>query len=295
MLVARVLAPPVVDHDLVPHRGLVEQPGEQLRAAPVGGGHVPLAVAEDDRRLVARDQVLELRDHVLADVLRPVGEVQRVVPLVERVVVAHLEVLAAHGLGQVAEQVPPGADFHRVPRAAPGGRGLAAWPQREPLVVLGRQDHVLRAGALENVRPVIGVEQLRAKPRGEVAVEEVGPVHLLVVGPRAGFDGACAVLLALRHGVPVPLRIGQLAGEHRCVGRHGVDTPVDEDPELGLGVPSRRRPAVDGLPRGLILLRRQRHEPRGTAGECDGDRFPHGASIHDTGDPRLQEAVRVIP
>ena len=53
VLVARVLAPAVVDHHLVLHLRLVEQPGQQLRALPVGRGQVPLAVGEDEGRLVA--------------------------------------------------------------------------------------------------------------------------------------------------------------------------------------------------------------------------------------------------
>ena len=68
MLVAAVLAPAVVDDHFVLAGRFVEQPGQQLLALPVGGRQVPLAVAEDDRRLVAGDHVLELRGHVLGDV-----------------------------------------------------------------------------------------------------------------------------------------------------------------------------------------------------------------------------------
>ena len=50
VLVPAVLAPAVVDDDLVLAGRLVEQPGQQLLALPVLRGHVPLAVAEDDRR-----------------------------------------------------------------------------------------------------------------------------------------------------------------------------------------------------------------------------------------------------
>ena len=39
----------------------VEQPGEQLLAVPFLRGHFPFTIAENDRRLVARHDVLELR------------------------------------------------------------------------------------------------------------------------------------------------------------------------------------------------------------------------------------------
>ena len=123
VLVPAVFAPAVVDDDLVLHRRLVEEPGEELRAPPFSRGQVPLAVREDDRRLVAGHHVLELRDHVLGDVAGLVGEPERVVPLVERIVEAHPQALRAHGLRQFPEQVALRADLDRVPRAGP------RWPR----------------------------------------------------------------------------------------------------------------------------------------------------------------------
>jgi hypothetical protein len=255
VLVARVLAPAVVDHHVRLHARLVEEPREQLGAAPLGRGQVPLAVREDERRLVARDEVLELRERVLPDEARLVGEVERVVPLVERVVVAHLEAPGPDGAREIPEQVALRTDLDRVPGTAPGRRRLAARPQREALVVLRCQHDVSRARAEEDVGPVVGVEQLRAELRGEIRIGEVGTVLPPVVLPRAGLDRVRAGALPARERVPVPLGVCELARDHGGVGGHGVHAPVDEDAEPRLGEPGRRGAAVDRLPGGLVGLR----------------------------------------
>ena len=119
-------------------------------------------------------------------------------------------------------------------------------------MVLGGQHDVLRARALEDVGPVIGVEQLGPELRREVLVVEVGAVLPLVVLPGALLDRVRVLALAVRERVPVPLGVGQLARDHRRVGGHGIDAPVDEDAELGVGEPGGRGPLVDRLPGGLV-------------------------------------------
>src|SRR5437016_12913672 len=62
VLVAGIAAPAIVNHYFISDGRVIEKPCEQFGRMPVGRGHLPLAVAEDDRRLVARDQVFELRE-----------------------------------------------------------------------------------------------------------------------------------------------------------------------------------------------------------------------------------------
>ena len=120
---------------------------------------------------------------MLGDVARLVGKIQRVVPLVQRIVDSHPESLRAHGGGQVAEQVAPGADLDGVPRASPGPGGLLARPQGKAFVMLRGERDIFRARPCEDVRPVIGVEQFGAELRREVPVIVVRAVHALVVVP----------------------------------------------------------------------------------------------------------------
>src|ERR1700693_1149252 len=81
-LVARVTAPAIVNNDLIFYRRLIVKPSQQFGAAPLIRGHLPLAIAEDDRRLVPGHHILELGHHVLGYVARFVAQVERVVPLI---------------------------------------------------------------------------------------------------------------------------------------------------------------------------------------------------------------------
>ena len=151
VLVARVVAPAVVDHHVVFHRRFVEQPGEQFRDCAIRRGQLPLAIAEDDVGLVARHHVLELRDHVLADVARLVGQPERVVPLVERIVIAHVQTLAAHGVGEIAEQIAVRADLDGVPRASPSGARLLCWATAQsPRDAWKSAQHISRRSAAKH-------------------------------------------------------------------------------------------------------------------------------------------------
>src|SRR5580704_1069754 len=59
VLVPRLASPAIVYHDLLLHRRLIVEPCQQLRATPFVRSHLPLAVAENYGRLVARHHVLE--------------------------------------------------------------------------------------------------------------------------------------------------------------------------------------------------------------------------------------------
>ena len=141
---------------------------------------------------------------------------------------------------------PISTAFQGRPQAA---IGLRALPQGEAFVVLRSQRDVLRAGALEDIGPVVGIVELGAEHRGEIEVREIGAVDALVEFP----GRRPLVVLVLGERVPIPLGVAGLAldidgGE----GRHGVDAPVDEDAELGVGVPLRARTPVDRVPVGFV-------------------------------------------
>src|ERR1700692_4190600 len=66
VLVARVTAPAIVNDDLIFYRRLVVKPSQQFGAAPLIRGHLPLAIAEDEGRLVAGHHILVRGAHVPA-------------------------------------------------------------------------------------------------------------------------------------------------------------------------------------------------------------------------------------
>src|SRR4029077_4364878 len=81
MFVASVAAPTIVYNHFVLDRRLIEKQSQKFSAVPIGRSHLPLTIAEDDRRFVVRDQVLELRKHVLTNVTRLVVKQKRVIRL----------------------------------------------------------------------------------------------------------------------------------------------------------------------------------------------------------------------
>ena len=160
MFMPAFLAPAVVDHDVVLDRRVVEQPSEQLLASPILARHVPLAVAEDDRRLVARHHVLKLREHVLVHVALAVRKPERVEPLIKRVIETELHPALTHRLGQLPHQVALRPDLGRIPWPTPGLGGFGAGPQAEALVVFRGRNDVFGAGAEKDLGPLVGVEEL---------------------------------------------------------------------------------------------------------------------------------------
>lgn len=205
------------------------------------------------RRLVIADEVLargvpgvghrRAGVRVARRVAHP--RVVRVEPLRQREVqaVAQLRRVLAGRREQLGDDVPPRAELDRVAVADLGV------PQREAVVVLGRQDVVLGARVRDQLQPGARVELLRREHRDEVVVDEVLAVLLGVVC----VGRAVGVLLVL----PVPLRV--LLPDRRPRG-YGVDAPVDEDAELAVVEPVRR------------AVRRERRVGRPEVRDAEGDR-----------------------
>ena len=103
MFVASVASPTIVYNHFILNWGIIEQPREQFGTVPIGRIHLPLTIAEDNCRFVVRDQVFELREHVLPYVARLVIKPERVIPLVKRIVDAHTQAFASDRFGEVAQ------------------------------------------------------------------------------------------------------------------------------------------------------------------------------------------------
>ena len=124
--------------------------------------------------------------------------------------------LRPYGVGQLAHDVSPGAHGGRVPA------GQCRVVHDEPVVMLADRHHELGAGPTEQGGPVDGVEGSAGEVGDEVLVAE------LVLRPER-----LAVMAKDVRPLPVHLpRIPLVA-----VAGHAVGAPVDEDPELAVGVP----------------------------------------------------------
>ena len=89
--------------------------------------------------------------------------------------------------------------------------------------------------------------------RREILVGKVRAVHALVERPGVGLARWARAVCA-RHGVPIPSGVVRAPWASRPPrSRHRIDAPVDEDAELGIAEPRRRGPAIERVPRGLIL------------------------------------------
>ena len=199
---------------------------------------VPLAVGEQSGGLILCDQFLQHRVQVLQRVFFRILQVQRVEPLVHRMVHAEAHTGALQRGFQLHAEIPVGADIHGVPVP-----GVVGFVHAEAVVVLADEVHVLRAGALDDVRPLIGVEQLRLEHPGEVLIAEVFAVDPVVELPRLGGG-----VLDLPH---VPLRVVAFFGE----SGHGIDAPVDENAEFRVREPFRHGTGVQGFPVVFVLHR----------------------------------------
>ena len=156
---------------------------------------------------------------------------------------------------------PISTAFHGWPQV---GGGLLAGPEGEAVVVLRGEHDVFGTGTREDVCPMPGVEELGTELRREALIGKAGAESFLMKVPSAGFHAICLrVVAALSHLVPVPLGVGQLAGNDGCVGGDRVDPPMNDDAEFCLGVPLRRGPLVHGIPGRLVGLRVQTTQQQG--------------------------------
>ena len=152
---------------------------------------------------------------------------RRVEPLGNRVVEPGPDPALARRLHERADEVAARPHLARIAMRRP------AAPQREPVVVLGRQQEVPRAGLLEGLGPRLRVVLGGGELRDQVVVGDVRAVGLQVVQPRG-----CTRDLLLE---PVPearKAVGQRPGRDRR------RAPVDEDPELRVAPPARQRVLV---------------------------------------------------
>ena len=116
-------------------------------------------------------------------------------------------------------------------------------------MVLGDEEHVLRSGVAEHLRPLVGLPQLGVPVAGELGVHFAhGQRGVGVVG-----HGAEASGVAGEESLVEPFAVALLAG----VGGHGVEAPMDEDAQLGVGEPLGVGTLVEALPCGLHRLRAQ--------------------------------------
>ena len=150
----RAGAPAVVDDGRVAHSVVV--PVDELGGAELQGRVEPVAVGEDERGAVARDQILELRHHVVIDIVgdERVGvlhpDVARVGPFGQRKVEPHPQPLPADGGGEFRHDVAARARRDAVPL-----RLLRAVPQTVAVVVFGDQHHVFRTCGAKQATPFV--------------------------------------------------------------------------------------------------------------------------------------------
>ena len=234
--VLRAAAPAVIDYGIGANGVVV--PADKLRRAELLGAVQPVAVGENEVGTVAADELLELRNHIVVDivanllgrVLHP--DVARVAPFGQRIVEAHPEPLAAHGGGEFLDDVAARAADGAVPRGL-----LGTVPQAVAVVVLGDENHVARPGVAEQLRPFIGLPQLCFPVLCQFGI-------LLEDGQRGvGIEAhnAAAPAVARHQAAVEPLAVALLAG----VGRHAVEAPMDEYAQSGVAEPLRVAALVD--------------------------------------------------
>ena len=158
------------------------------------------------------------------------------------VVQAHAHPGVEHGTAQIADDIAAGliAALARVFQL--GG------PEAEPIVVLGGQHHVTRAGIAADRRDRIHVRISGAAVEGsdEVVIGGVGAVGVALMTPGGAALQPTAVEVPLGIGVvPQHLRgtrcFEQLLDVRHlgCPTGHRVQTPVQEDSQFGVVVPVR--------------------------------------------------------
>ena len=125
--------------------------------------------------------------------------------------------------------------------------------QKNNLMVLGGKHHIPGPCPLEKAGPLRRIKMFGPEHRGKVLVPEACTIHLIVVLA----EKLTGRVVRVHHAPPVPfgiLGINADVGIGRGPGRHGIDTPVDENAELDIGKPFREGTAVDRFPCRLIGL-----------------------------------------
>ena len=110
--------------------------------------------------------------------------------------------------------------------------------------MLGNRHDKLRAGVLEQLRPLVGVIVLRREHGDEVLVTEFG-----VVAPGLAVMFKRRVILQV-HAPRVPLV---------AKSQHAVRSPMDEDAELGVDIPLGNFVLLQGFPSRFVFFMCSRH------------------------------------
>ena len=144
---------------------------------------------------------------------------------------AYLHALFPAAFFQLSQHVPPGPHLGRVPV-----RNLA-FVHLEAVMVLRHRYHVLSACPGEQLRPGIRIELVRREHGDEILIAEfrMFPIGLQMVLILRG------IFYIHVPGVPLAAESG-----------HAVDSPVNEDAELGVSVPFRYIVPGQGFPGVLI-------------------------------------------
>ena len=192
---------------------------------------VPLAVGEQRPRLILHDELLQHGNQMLQRIPFGIFQIQRMHPLVDRMVHAELHAGTLHGIPQLHAEVAVRPHVPGVPVPGVGG-GVEA----EAVVMLGNEVDVFGTRFFEQLRPFAGVKELGCEVADEVGVLKLFAVDAVVEAPRR-MVGCFELPL-------IPFGILTAAG----VGGDGVETPVDEDAELGFSEPGGNGTGVEGLP-----------------------------------------------
>ena len=217
--------PAVVDYGRVAHGAVI--PVYQLGRTELLGRVLPVAVGEDERGAVARDQLFELRHHVAIDIVADerIGifhpDVARVGPFGQRIIETHTHTLHAYGGGEFLHDVATRARCHAVPLWL-----LRAVPQAVAVVVFGNQHHIAGASILEESGPLVGVPPLRLPIFRQLAI------LLQYRQRRVGILTHDASAGGVAHHKSAVEPFGIPFG--RSVSRHRIESPVYKDAQLGI-------------------------------------------------------------
>ena len=133
----------------------------------------------------------------------------------------------AGGLGEVADDVAMRAHFNGRPI------GEVGVVHGKSVVVLGDRDYVLGAGAFEEINPVGGVPFFGAEFGNEIFVADI-------------FQRAVISLEVFIRRVARPVHVVGIPFIHRP--GNGINSPGDEDSELGVFIPLRVYKVAEGFP-----------------------------------------------
>ena len=144
----RAVTPAVVDDSLLAHCVVI--PRYQFCRMPLLSGVTPLAVGKDNRWTIFCNQLLELRNHVVVDIICygiiwvDIPAVQRISPFRKRIIESHFKTFGTHCIGEFSHNVT----LRSAHDAIPFWR-IFAVPETISIVMFSDEKHVFRAALLE--------------------------------------------------------------------------------------------------------------------------------------------------